>query len=1335
MKLHFSSNLYRYASITLAGTLTTGVILFNPGLQTFASSQSSLVASSSNANRDDSIPQPSWATPSDAEHNTSDDHDEDDEIIASPSDATSSDAHKRPASPSDAVSTPSNAAPKAERRKTPPLSEPKYDRTEGSEDVTNLLVPPLAYDDTSVTLVWNKPEKYDAITDYAVYQDGELIGTARENFAEHANWANTYMDAFYKYYEKKNIEMVNVDIHSFTADHLEPDTSYEFSVVALDDSGTPIGDAAFVSATTAPTSEIFDITKFGARPVDEPYRSYDDKINEFIEENTKAIQSAIDACTEGGTVVIPSGIFMSGALYLKSNMTLKLEKGAVLFGSPNADHYDSNYLLYPYSTDTRSWALINAYSSDESCMLENIRITGEGTIDGNGWKYGKKDNIDGDGYSMFYQDRQAADPEDKAYRLPQWVSGNSNKLYTTPFEDSLGILASDATLKAKEKGLSEKVAYNNRPNLIVIRGTENVYIGDITVRNPAFHTVAVLDSKNVTSNNVKYTTYDSNNADGIELGNTQNAIVFNNFFDTGDDSINFATGMGKGVQDCEQKPSQNIWTFNNFLREGHGGAIAAGSHTGAGICDMLVEDNVLNHSDMPFRFKSAPANGGGVWDVLIRDCAVGECSQAFVMSTTYSDVNQAVSVEPADTPAEFYNIDAYNITIDNVKKNEFSLVADVDYNNLEKPWHTHHDLYFQDITFTNSKMAQELRGVENSIFYNVRLNDNDEDPKAWNKISGSGGLNFAGNTTTSETAGDAMDIPEWSEDAVLTASSSNASRTSSDEAADLEWTEAADYDGIAGYIIETRADGQTVDISAPVTNTEYRAEGLCSNVDYTFTVYAIDATGNKTEGPSADLRIDSDKDQKLNIPSNRKVSYSGEGYTWASATFANGRKTEPRIRGYHAYADGVLVKTIYNYELGSKSSQDELTLTIGRLLETKNEVIITAFADNGETFDYEPETVQLSHKYDFRAPEWDSNLEVHEDNGDIILSWNEPWDESGIYGYRVYMDEKPVYTNENDYFNHVNGSYTTTQTQYRISGADLETSHTFKVEAADSWWKALNGTGPFHWTYSGPQAIWSRTEASITLSPKNAQITAGNTIQLLAEITPSDLAAAWTSSDPSVASVNENGLVTGLRPGQAIITVSAGDRSESAVITVTAETDPVPPSVPDSEDSDGSIDSAVSMKGSASSVSGHMILDSKKGYVNTISGIVTGSGANNSQWIQASGNVSQWKLQYADGTFAAGTMKTDANGTAYEQPAWEMINGAWYAFGADGYAKSGFLFDHEQNIWFYIDINSGMKTGWQQIENIWYYFNPISDGSMGKLYTSATTPDGYQVDENGRWIP
>ena len=58
MKIHFPSNLYRYASITLAGTLTTGAILFRPDLQTFASSQNSLTASHSDANRDDFTPSP-----------------------------------------------------------------------------------------------------------------------------------------------------------------------------------------------------------------------------------------------------------------------------------------------------------------------------------------------------------------------------------------------------------------------------------------------------------------------------------------------------------------------------------------------------------------------------------------------------------------------------------------------------------------------------------------------------------------------------------------------------------------------------------------------------------------------------------------------------------------------------------------------------------------------------------------------------------------------------------------------------------------------------------------------------------------------------------------------------------------------------------------------------------------------------------------------------------------------------------------------------------------------------------------------------------------------------
>ncbi len=154
--------------------------------------------------------------------------------------------------------------------------------------------------------------------------------------------------------------------------------------------------------------------------------------------------------------------------------------------------------------------------------------------------------------------------------------------------------------------------------------------------------------------------------------------------------------------------------------------------------------------------------------------------------------------------------------------------------------------------------------------------------------------------------------------------------------------------------------------------------------------------------------------------------------------------------------------------------------------------------------------------------------------------------------------------------------------------------------------------------------------------------------------------------------------------------------------------------------------------------------DAKKGSVNSLTGIITGDGDGYSKWIsetplgQAEGTAARWKLQYADGTFATGTYVTDGQGTVLrdaagvplEQPHWEMVNGAWYAFGTDGYAKAGMIFDPMLNGWFYVDLNSGMKTGWQLIDGKWYYFNPLSDGTKGKMAVS-TTIGGYKVDGNG----
>jgi len=101
--------------------------------------------------------------------------------------------------------------------------------------------------------------------------------------------------------------------------------------------------------------------------------------------NTTVIQSAIDNASEqgGGTIVIPKGVYLSGALFFKPKTKLRLENGAVLKGSDNI----ADYPLIPSRMEGKSIyyyaALVNAYHVD------SFAISGSGTINGNGLKYWK----------------------------------------------------------------------------------------------------------------------------------------------------------------------------------------------------------------------------------------------------------------------------------------------------------------------------------------------------------------------------------------------------------------------------------------------------------------------------------------------------------------------------------------------------------------------------------------------------------------------------------------------------------------------------------------------------------------------------------------------------------------------------------------------------------------------------------------------------------------------------------------------------------------------------------------------------------------------------------
>ncbi len=93
-------------------------------------------------------------------------------------------------------------------------------------------------------------------------------------------------------------------------------------------------------------------------------------------DNTVIIQKAIDECSESaGTVMIPEGRFLTRTLFVKSNVTLHLEFGAILLGDTDLQSYRE---ALPKAKGLKSPALIYA------CGAENISVTGLGTIDGQG---------------------------------------------------------------------------------------------------------------------------------------------------------------------------------------------------------------------------------------------------------------------------------------------------------------------------------------------------------------------------------------------------------------------------------------------------------------------------------------------------------------------------------------------------------------------------------------------------------------------------------------------------------------------------------------------------------------------------------------------------------------------------------------------------------------------------------------------------------------------------------------------------------------------------------------------------------------------------------------
>ena len=119
-------------------------------------------------------------------------------------------------------------------------------------------------------------------------------------------------------------ETAVTDKTDYTLRELESGHSYDIYVEASAGLDTVV--SSHVTIKTRDKSVLLDVTDFGA-------------VGDGRTLNTQAVQAAIDGCPPGGTVMIPAGIFLTGALFLKSDMTLYMEEGSKLLGSSRLEDF------------------------------------------------------------------------------------------------------------------------------------------------------------------------------------------------------------------------------------------------------------------------------------------------------------------------------------------------------------------------------------------------------------------------------------------------------------------------------------------------------------------------------------------------------------------------------------------------------------------------------------------------------------------------------------------------------------------------------------------------------------------------------------------------------------------------------------------------------------------------------------------------------------------------------------------------------------------------------------------------------------------------------------
>lgn len=337
----------------------------------------------------------------------------------------------------------------------------------------------------------------------------------------------------------------------------------------------------FCTISSAQTSRLTWASKVGTRtniPSKKTYvvNNYGAK-SDTTTINTKAIQKAIDQCAAngGGIVKFEPGTYVTGSIFIKSNVLLSIEKGVLLLGSQNFDDYPE--------IDTRiagietKWpaALINIIDAS------NAGVSGKGIVNARG---------------KFCWDKYWAMRKDYDTRGLRWIVDYDAK----------------------------------RVRTLLVQNASDISIRDLTFKNAGFWTVQLLYSHHLTVDGVIIKNNEDGSGpstDGIDVDSSSWVLIQNCDIDCNDD--NFCLKAGRDWDGLRvNRPTEYVVIRKCIARRG-AGLVTLGSETSGGIRHVLATDLRARNTDNGLRIKSATTRGGTIEDIYFENSVLDSVKNVF----------------------------------------------------------------------------------------------------------------------------------------------------------------------------------------------------------------------------------------------------------------------------------------------------------------------------------------------------------------------------------------------------------------------------------------------------------------------------------------------------------------------------------------------------------------------------------------------------------------------------------------------------------------------------------------------------------------------------------